>query len=277
MAWESKPADRVLPAEDAEMSRLITESMKEKGAEVLTGTTVTSVTETDASALVKTSSGREINAEAVIVCIGTRPNTEGLGLEKAGIKQDAKGMITVNDRMKTSAKGVYAVGDVTGGRYAHEAMEQGIVAAENALGMGTTMAGKAIPRCIYSMPEIAAVGMTEEEAMKRRSSVLIGRFSFKASGRAMTLGCTTGIAKVIIDKTTRKFLGVHLLSDRASDIIGEAVLAMQYLDADTVIAAVHPHPSLSEALREAVLDACGRPIHSMGKRRIRLGGSENNK
>ena len=95
-------------------------------------------------------------------------------LEKAGIKQDAKGMITVNDRMKTSAKGVYAVGDVTGGRYAHEAMEQGIVAAENALGMGTTMAGKAIPRCIYSMPEIAAVGMTEEEAMKRRSSVLIG-------------------------------------------------------------------------------------------------------
>ena len=178
------------------------------------------------------------------------------------------GRIVVNDKMETSVKGVYAIGDVAGGRYAHEAMENGIVVAQNIMKMNSSMKNQIIPRCIYSIPEIACVGLTEEEA-KKKHNILVGKFYLKASGRAMTLGNTNGFVKVVIDKKTKRFLGIHMINERASDMIGEALLAVKYLKADDVINTIHPHPTLVESIKEAVLDAYGIAIHLLNNKNKR--------
>lgn len=263
--------EKLLPSEDSEISTLLEAELKEKGVRVFTATTITELSDQESNVAVKLSNGEKIVVEKIVVCAGRKPNTFGIGLENLEVKLDSSSKIVVNECMETSVRGIYAVGDVMGGRYAHEAMEQGVVAAENAAGLKASMNAKVIPRCTYSIPEVAAVGWTEEEAKKGKGrDVLVGRFYFRASGRAMTLGYTHGMVKVIIDKKTKKFLGIHIFADRASDMIGEAVLAMQYLDADKVINAIHPHPSLSEAIKEAVLDAYGRPINSLGREKLQL-------
>ncbi len=213
---------------------------------------------------VKISTGKVLEAEKVIISTGRKPNTQNIGMENIGVKLDNFGRIIVNDKMETSIKGIYAVGDVVGARYAHEGMENGIVAAENAMKLNSSMDGHVMPRCIYSIPEVACVGLTEEEAEKKYN-ILIGEFNFKASGRAMTLGNTDGFVKVIIDEKTKKFLSIHMLNERASDMIGEALLAMKYLKADNIINTIHPHPTLVESIKEAVLDAYGIAIHSINR------------
>lgn len=263
--------ERLLPREDSEVSTLLEAELKEKGVRVFTATTITELSDQESNVAVKLSNGEKIVVEKIVVCAGRKLNTFGIGLENLEVRLDSSSKIVVNARMETSAKGVYAIGDVAGGRYAHEAMEQGVVAAENAMGVRASMDGKIIPRCAYSIPEVASIGMAEDEARKEKGNdALVGRFYFRASGRAMTLGDTHGMVKVIIDKKTKKFLGIHMFADRASDMIGEAVLAMQYLDADKVINAIHPHPSLSEAIKEAALDAYGRPVNSLGRKKLQL-------
>lgn len=266
--------ERLMPSEDSEISALLEAELKEKGVRVFTATTITELSDQESNVAVKLSNGEKIVVEKIVVCVGRKPNTFGIGIGNVKVKLDSNDKIVVNDRMATSAKGVYAIGDVVGGKYAHEAMEQGVVAAENVMGVKASMAGKVVPRCTYAIPEVASIGMTEKEAKKAKrgkdSNVLVGRFYFGASGRAMTLGDSHGMAKVMIDKKTKKFLGIHIFADRASDMIGEAVLAMQYLDADKVINAIHPHPSLAESLKEAVLDAYGRPVNSLGRKKLQL-------
>lgn len=254
--------DRLLPQDDREISSRMEKILKDNGVKVLTGSKVIEVKDDGLMTKIKVANGKTIETDRVLISTGRKPNTQTIGLETIGIKTNELGRIVVNDKMETSVKGVYAIGDVAGSMYAHEAMENGIVAAENTMKLNSSMNGHIIPRCIYSIPEIACIGMAEDEARKRHS-VLIGKFNLKASGRAMTLGDTDGFVKVIIDKKTKKFLGIHMLNERASDMIGEALLAMKYLKADDVINTIHPHPTLVESIRESVLDAYGISIHSL--------------
>ncbi|MEM7824704.1 MAG: dihydrolipoyl dehydrogenase [Candidatus Aenigmatarchaeota archaeon] len=259
--------DRLLPLEDREVSERIEKILKDNGVKILTNTKVIEVKDDGLITKVKTSTGEILEAEKVIISTGRKPNTQNIGLENVGIMIDDTGKIIVNDKMETNVKGIYAIGDVVGSRYAHEAMENGIVAAENAMKLNSSMKGQIVPRCIYTIPEIACVGLAEEEA-RERYSILVGKFYLKASGRAMTLGNSDGFVKVIIDKKTKQFLGIHIMNDRASDMVGEALLAMKYLKSDDIINTIHPHPTLVESIKEAVLDAYGRSIHSFNLRDI---------
>lgn len=257
--------DRLLPQEDKEISAGMEKILEDNGVNVLTRTKVLEVKD-DGYAKVKVSNGNVLTANKILIAIGRKPNTQNLGLENVGIKLNEFGGIIVNDKMETSIKGIYAIGDVTGGRYAHEAMQNGVVAAENSMKLNSSMKDQIIPRCVYTIPEVACVGLTEEEA-KKKYNVLVGKFHLKASGRAMTLGDTNGFVKVLIDKKTQKFLGIHIINERASDMIGEAVIAMKHLKANDLINIVHPHPTLVESMKEAVLDAYGRSIHSINGKR----------
>jgi len=253
--------DRLLPQEEREISSRMEKVLKDSGVKVLTHTKVIEVKD-ELTTKVKVSSGKFLEADKVIVSTGRKPNTQSLGLENIGVKIDELGKIIVTDKMETSVKGIYAIGDVIGARYAHEAMENGIVAAENIMKLNSSMNGHIIPRCTYTIPEVACVGLTEDEA-KKNYNILVGKFYLKASGRAMTLGNTEGFVKVVIDKKTKRFLGIHIMNERASDMVGEALLAMKYLKADDVVNTIHPHPTLVESIKEAVLDAYGRAIHSI--------------
>ncbi|MBI2542689.1 MAG: dihydrolipoyl dehydrogenase [Candidatus Aenigmarchaeota archaeon] len=253
--------DRLLPTEDREISHRMEKIVLDNHVKILTRTKVVEIKDDGNYTNTKFDNGSNLKTKKVLISIGRKPNSENLGLEQLNVKA-TNGKIIVNDKMETSIKGIYAIGDVTGGRFAHEAMENGIVAAENAMKLNSSM-NQIIPRCIYSIPEVASVGLTEEEA-KRKYNILVGTFNFKSSGRAMTMGDTNGFVKVIIEKKSRKFIGIHILADRASDMIGEALLAMK-VTADDIIRTVHPHPTLVESIREAVLDAYGRAIHSLNQ------------
>ncbi len=256
--------DRLLPQEDKEISTKMEKILKENGVNVFTGTKVVEITD-ESKTKVKLSTGQIVEVDKVISCTGRIPNTNNLGIEELEIEKDEMGRIKVNSKMETSVKGVYAIGDVIGGRYAHEAMQNGMVAVDNIMGSNSSMDDHLIPRCIYTIPEVASVGIKEDEI--KGQNVLIGRANLKSSGRAMTLGSTDGFVKVIIDPQTKKFLGIHIINERASDIIGEALLAIKYLRTDDVINTLHPHPTLVELLREAVMDAYGEAIHFISKKK----------
>jgi len=172
-----------------------------------------------------------------------------------GVKVE-KGRVSVNEKMETNVRGVYAVGDVTGGNYAHVASTQGIVAAENIMQKETIMNYTIVPRCIYITPEVASVGLTEEQAKEQQYDVRVGRFPFAASGRARTLQEKRGFVKVVADARYGEILGVHIIGPRATDLIAEVVLAMEMeMTINELTAPVHAHPTLSEAIKEAALRA----------------------
>lgn len=267
--------DRLLPMEDREVSSRIEKVLSENGVKVLTNMKVTEAKDGGTNTKIKFTNGKTIDAEKIIICTGREPNIHNLGLETIGIKLNETGRILVSNKMETSVRGIYAIGDVAGGRYAHEAMENGVVAAENIMKLHASMDSRIVPRCIYTIPEVACIGLTEDEA-RGKHKVLVGKFYLKASGRAMTLGSTEGFVKVIIEKKTGKFLGIHVINERASDMIGEALLAMKYLKAEDVINAIHPHPTLVESMKEAVLDAYGRSIHALNQNKIKSSKSLKN-
>jgi dihydrolipoamide dehydrogenase len=196
------------------------------------------------------------------MAVGRRCNTEGLGLDKAGVKTQ-KGRILVNDRMETTAQGIYAIGDAVGGlMLAHVATAEGHVAADQILGNDPhPMDYTAVPRCIYTYPEAASVGLTEAEARKRYGEVLVGRFPLEASGKARILG-GSGFAKVIAEKKLGRIVGVHLVGPHVTDLISEAVLAMNLeCTTEELAYTIHPHPTLSEALMESAMATQGYKIH----------------
>ncbi|MEP7263743.1 MAG: FAD-dependent oxidoreductase, partial [Bacteroidota bacterium] len=206
----------------------------------------------------------ELKGDYCLVCVGRSPYTNELGLDKAGVKIDDRGKIITDDHLMTSAKNIYAIGDVIkGAMLAHKAEEEGVFVAETISGQKPHINYLLIPGVVYTWPEVAAVGYTEEELKEKNISYKTGSFPFKASGRARASMDTDGFVKVLADKTTDEILGVHIIGPRAADMIAEAVVAMEYrASAEDIARMSHAHPTFTEALKEACLAATGnRAIH----------------
>ncbi len=256
---------QILPAEDIELASMLEQVLKKEDIEIFTGATVTGIS--GAQNMKKVSIARaggteERIVEIVLVAVGRTPNTDNLGMEKIGVKTE-KGRITVNERMETSIPGIYGIGDVASRlMLAHVAMEEGKCAAERIMGLDSRVNYSVIPRCVYTSPELAAVGLTEAEAKKKQADVKIGRFPFVASGRALTLNQTKGLVKFVVDARYGEILGVHILGPHASELISEPVFAMHTENTYKDIAScIHAHPSLSEAIMEAALAVDGKTIN----------------
>jgi len=253
----------ILPTEDREIAAQIHGMMEKRGITILTKAKIAKIDETESGkklSVVSEKEQRQIVTEEVLFT-DRAPNIKNLGLETIGVRVD-KGKIVVDNEMKTNVPDVYAAGDVTGGWLAHVAFAEGVVAAENAMGLRSTMDYNVIPRCTFTNPEVASVGLTEEQAKARGYSVRLGRFPFLANGRALTLREHEGFVKIIADDKSGEILGVHIIGPRATDLISEAALAMK-LEAtvEEIANTIHPHPTLAETLREAALDAAGKPLH----------------
>jgi len=258
--------DRIVPGADLELARNLERILTRQGlafdlsAKVrdaaVKGGAVTATIEAAGVA-------REETADRILVAVGRRAYTEGLGLEEVGIALDARGRIPVNDRFETAVSGIYAIGDTIGGAMlAHKAEDEGIACVELMAGQAGHVNYDAIPSVVYTWPELAGVGLTEEECRERALEVEIGRFPFLANGRARAMEERDGLVKVVADARTDRVLGVHILGPRASDLIAEAVLALEFgASVEDIARTCHAHPSLPEAIREAALAVDGRSIH----------------
>ncbi|UCE19062.1 MAG: dihydrolipoyl dehydrogenase [Gemmatimonadota bacterium] len=255
---------RVVPMEDEEISGILERELKKRKIKFYANSSVESVErENGTSIKAHLSNDRIISAEKVLVSVGRAFNVEDIGLEAVGIEQGARGEISVNNRMETNIKGVYAIGDVIGGMMlAHVASREGIVAVENALGGDETVDYSAVPSCIFFNPEIASVGYKEKEVVEEGKNIRVGRFPMRSLGMAHALGEISGLIKVICDSETDRILGVHMIGPHVTEIIHEAVLAIQsgYTGTDWG-KMIHAHPTMSEALQEAVHDLHGAAIH----------------
>lgn len=257
----------LLPLEDADIGRGLERVFKSNGITVKTGAKVERIDDGEKGQLVTTittKDGRQeqVSTEYVLVGVGRRPNTESLGLEENGIEAP-RGWVKVDERLQTTVPHVYAIGDMVGrALLAHVASHQGIVAVENIIGHDRVMDYKAVPAVTFTHPEVASVGLTEAKAKEAGHNVVVGRFPFAASGRAMTYGDTEGFVKVVADRKYGEVLGVHILGPNAGEMIPEAVLGLR-LEAtlDDLADTIHAHPTLPEAVMEAALVALGHPIH----------------
>ncbi|MFT5602808.1 MAG: dihydrolipoamide dehydrogenase, partial [Flavobacteriales bacterium] len=210
--------------------------------------------------------GEEVNIDGdyCLVAVGRKPFTKGLGFENIGLKVSDRGVIETNDHLETNVPGVYAIGDVVKGMMlAHKAEEEGVFVAETIAGQKPHINYNLIPGVVYTWPEVAAVGKTEEEVKATGIEYNVGQFPIRALGRARASGDIQGVIKIISDKTTDEVLGVHMVSARAADLIMEAVVAMEYkASAEDIARISHPHPTYSEAVKEAAMDAWHKkPIH----------------
>ncbi|GAB3195156.1 dihydrolipoamide dehydrogenase [Pontibacter aydingkolensis] len=204
------------------------------------------------------------DGDYVLVSVGRKPYTEGLGLENAGVQMGERGMIAVNDHLETNVPGIYAIGDVVrGAMLAHKAEEEGVLVAEQIVGQKPHINYNLIPGVVYTWPEVAGVGLTEEQLKEQGRAYKSGSFPFKASGRAKASGDTDGFVKVLADKETDEILGVHMIGPRIADLIAEAVVAMEFrASAEDVARMSHAHPTYAEAMKEACLAATeNRALH----------------
>lgn len=261
--------DEILPMMDGELTKMIRAKLAKKGVEIYTSTKVMSFKDTGANVEVtvemKDGSTKVFAGEKALISIGRRTNTATIGLEKAGIVND-RGRIIVNDKMETNVPGIYAVGDCIGKiMLAHIASAQGEIAAENALGHNNVFDSKTNPSCVYTKPEFASVGLTEEAAKAQGLDYIVGKFPLAANGRAMIMG-EDGMIKIIAGKKYKEVLGAHILGPRATDLIGEMALAIgMEATIDEVIATIHAHPTVAEAIKEAALSVEKRAIHIPNK------------
>ncbi|MCI0483992.1 MAG: dihydrolipoyl dehydrogenase [candidate division NC10 bacterium] len=258
---------RLLSVEDAEISTFLEKVFAKRGITIRTGTKVEGVTvKGDQVALRLSKEGKteEITGDVALVAIGRIPNIEALGIEGLGLKVGRGNFIEVGDRFETSVPGIYAIGDVIGGPLlAHKAMAEAVVAVEAMAGQsGRRIDPSKIPNCTYCSPQVASVGLTEEQAKEKGRQVKVGRFSFQASGKAVALGDTEGFVKVVADAEYGEILGLHIIGPEATEMIAEATMA-RTLEAtlEEVHHSIHAHPTLSETVAEACLAALGRPIH----------------
>ncbi len=263
---------RALSTEDEDMSGIIERELKKAKIALITSASVVTIVKTAGGVMTTSlSSGQEVKADAVLVSIGRSLNTEHLRLEDAGLAAGSRGEITVNEKMETSIPGIYAVGDVTGKMMlAHVASHQGIVAAENALGGDEHMNYASVPAGIFTRPEIGSVGLREHQAREQGIAVSVGRFPYRALGKAHAAGEITGLFKVIADAATDRVLGVHICGARASDLVHEGALAIRLgATARQLGDMVHAHPTFAEGIGEAAEDVFGRAIHVPGERKER--------
>ncbi len=256
----------IVPVEDEEVSKQLERSFKKAGMTILTSSEVTKV---DTSAdkckvFVTTKKGEEvIEADVVLSAVGVATNLEGIGLEETGIKFE-KGKVLVDDFYRTNVEGVYAIGDIVKGpALAHVASHEGIICVEKITGMDVHPLNYGnIPGCTYTFPEIASVGMTEKAAIEAGYEIKVGKFPFTASGKAKSSGNTDGFVKVIFDAKYGEWLGAHFIGDNVTEMIAEVVVARNLeTTGHEIIKSVHPHPTMSEAVMEAVAAAYGEVIH----------------
>ncbi len=254
--------ERLIPALSREISKKLELIFKKRGVDILTSSRVESVTGKDVLNI-KVSGGRVIEAEKVLVSVGRIPNTEGLGIERLGIKTQ-KGSVIVNEYLETSVKNIYAIGDCIGGPLlAHKASYDGILACDNILGDRRRADYSNIPNCIWTDPEIASVGLSEDEAKAQYPDLKVAKFPYLASGKAYLKGKVEGFVKIIGD-SKGTILGVEIFGEAACELIGEAVLAKTMnVNINEWARAVHGHPTLSEIFQEAAHIFCGTGIHSI--------------
>jgi len=255
---------QILPTEDRTISRQLEAIFKRRGVKIFTRKKVQKINSGDSVVEVVLEDGETLTAEKVLVAVGRSLNSTDIGLEKVGVKTE-RGRIVVNEHMETNIPGIYAVGDVTGKiLLAHVAFRQGMVAAQNALGKEAVMDYRVTPNCIFTSPEVASVGLTEDKAREQGYEVKLGRFNFAANGKAQSMGEAEGMVKIIADARTGEVLGVHILGPHATDLIAEAALAMS-MEATTeeISRTIHAHPTLSEVIMEAAYDVDKMAIHAI--------------
>jgi dihydrolipoamide dehydrogenase len=257
---------RLVPTEDAEISQQLERSFSRSGINIMTGAGVTGLEQSAKALQVKVEKDgveQSIACDKVLVAIGVQPNSDGLGLEELSI-ETSRGNIQVDDNMATNVPGVFAIGDVTGKMaLAHVATAQGVAAAEHIAGRETqSLDYSLMPRATYCQPQIASFGLSEEEAQEQGYEVKIGKFNVQANGKALAMGETEGMVKLVVDAKYGELLGGHMIGPEVTELLGE--LALTKLLEGTSLEmgwAVHPHPTISEMLKEAALDAQGRALH----------------
>lgn len=252
---------------DKDVSKTAERLFKKQGLNFHLGTKVTGVNKDGARAILtaeKDGKNIEFEADKILVAVGRRPNTQGLGLESVGIDCDEKGRIPIDAHYRTSAPGIYAIGDVTTGpMLAHKAEEEAVACVECIAGQAGHVNYDCIPNVIYTEPEIASVGLTEAAAKEKQLKIKVGKFNFLANGRAIATDATDGFAKVIADAESDRLLGIQIIAKSASEMIASAIAHMEYGgSAEDLARTVHAHPTLSETLKEAALAVDGRALHS---------------
>jgi len=255
--------DRIFPGLDSEMADEAYKIFQKQGIEFRLKTAVTSAKVVKGGCLVTCSDGTEIKCDRVLVSAGRVPNSENLGLEVAGVKCDERRRIVVDDHFRTSAEGIYAIGDVIPGpMLAHKAEHEGVACLDGIVTGYGHVNYNAIPSVVYTEPEIASVGLTEDDLKAQKIDYRRGVFPFAANGRAKALGHTTGRVKMLAHAQTDRILGVHIIGPRAGDLIAEATAAIEFgASSEDLAACTHPHPTLSEAMKEAALAVRGQAIH----------------
>lgn len=260
--------DRIVPGMDAALSKELTKVLKKQGMKFYTSHKVQSVERAGDVVTVKAENAKgeivTLEGDYSLVSVGRRPYTDGLNAEKAGVKLTDRGQVEVNDHLQTSVSNIYAIGDVVrGAMLAHKAEEEGVLVAEILAGQKPHIDYNLIPGVVYTWPEVAAVGQTEEQLKEAGVSYKSGSFPFKALGRARAGGDTDGFVKILADAKTDEVLGVHMIGARCADLIAEAVTAMEFrASAEDISRMSHAHPTFAEAVKEAALAATdNRPLH----------------
>ncbi len=275
---EALPRLLPLPSVDEDCSKVLQREMKKRKINFLLNRTVEGAVEKDGKILVKIIPSapekdlnqkdqgmQELKVEKVMLCIGRKPNTSGIGLENIGVKTDANGWITANEQMETNVAGVYGIGDVLGPSkimLAHVASAEGLIAAENSLGQLLRMDYNAVPNAIFTMPEVANVGLTESQALDKGYNARSDRVFFRNIGKAQVIGEIAGEAKIVSDIENGKILGIHLIGPHATDLIAEGSLALKMgCRVKDLSETIHAHPTLSEIIFETAHAALDRPLH----------------
>ncbi len=253
--------ERILFNEDAEMATSLHGILQRRKIKILCGVQVTGVSETEEGFAVKLSNGVEIAPDTIIVSVGRKFNTKGIGLSKLGIEMD-RGRIVVDKHLQTNVPSVYAAGDVIGGwLLAHVAFAEGKCAAEHALGRDSKMDYAVVPRCVFTIPEYAAVGLSEEQAASD-NTIKVARFPFKSVGMGQAMGEMEGLVKLMADAETDQILGCHVIGPHGSDLVAEIAVAMKgNLTSKVVMDTIHSHPTLSESILETAQALHGQAIH----------------
>lgn len=260
--------DRILPTMDGEVSRQMQRILGKQGMAFKLGAKVTGakVTNTGVTLSVEPAAGgtaEEVEADVVLVAIGRRPYVNGLGLEAVGVELDNRGRVKIGKHFETSVPGIYAIGDVVEGpMLAHKAEEEGVALAELLAGQAGHVNHDLVPGVVYTWPEVAAVGKTEEELKSAGIAYKAGKFPFTANGRARAMAATDGFVKILADARTDKVLGVHMVGPNVSEMVAELAIAMEFsASAEDIARTCHAHPTLSEVTKEAALAVDGRALH----------------
>jgi dihydrolipoamide dehydrogenase len=262
--------DSILFGMDKDCVRVVAQKLRKMGVEVLLGAKAKKWENQKDRAVVTVESKdgeMTIDADRILVSVGRRPNSENIGLDKVGVKTDGKGFVVVDEHLRTNVPGIYAIGDVAGGMLlAHKASKEAEVVAEVIAGHKAAMDVRTMPFVVFTDPEVAATGMSEEQATEAGHKLRVGKFPFAALGRAMSVNDTDGFVKVIGDAETGEVLGVHVVGNGASDMISEAALAIEMgAVLQDIQLTIHPHPTLPEAMMEAAAAARGEAIHIVNR------------